>query len=411
MGRDYIVARTPDNGPTGGPRGSIGGQAATGYLHPGYAESLAEFGTPRELPYSGGWLLERVIPRCEARDAMGCYPVFTCRHWDRLHADLAELFGHLVTVALVPDPLANVDKTYLDGCFDLVRPFKCHYITDLTTPFQDSVNEHHRYCTRRSRQDVEVEICEEPCRYAREWISLYGNLIQTHNVRGLRAFSPECLRKQLSIPGMVLIVGKQREEVLGAHLVAIHDNVAYSHLAVFSAVGYEARAAYGIYWRTLEYLTSRKVDSFDLGGAAGLADTPTGGLSRFKRGWSNTTRIFYPCGRVLDAESCAQICRRMGVGHTEYFPAYRAGEFSSSSQTRPPAVRRGADPSVRSEGRLSFQAGRVRQKGKPGRYMNGSSVPRLVVLRVNGVKPWLRRPVPRPDHFEVKELYDRADSI
>lgn len=26
----------------------------TGYLHPGYAESLAEFGAPRELPRCGG---------------------------------------------------------------------------------------------------------------------------------------------------------------------------------------------------------------------------------------------------------------------------------------------------------------------------------------------------------------------
>jgi len=28
--------------------------AATGYLHPGHAESLAEFGAPRELPHAGG---------------------------------------------------------------------------------------------------------------------------------------------------------------------------------------------------------------------------------------------------------------------------------------------------------------------------------------------------------------------
>ncbi len=43
-----------------------------GYLHPGYAESLAEFGTPRLLPRSEGWALEREAPGFPFRDAMGC---------------------------------------------------------------------------------------------------------------------------------------------------------------------------------------------------------------------------------------------------------------------------------------------------------------------------------------------------
>ena len=31
---------------------------ARGYLHPGYPQSLAEYGSPRYLPLSGGWILE-----------------------------------------------------------------------------------------------------------------------------------------------------------------------------------------------------------------------------------------------------------------------------------------------------------------------------------------------------------------
>ena len=45
--------------------GFTGGSSVTGYMHPGYAESLAEFGTPRELQHSGGWLQERMIPGSE----------------------------------------------------------------------------------------------------------------------------------------------------------------------------------------------------------------------------------------------------------------------------------------------------------------------------------------------------------
>ena len=49
----------------------VAADAVTGYLHPGYARSLAEFGTPRELERSGGWLLERAIPGSSYFDAMG----------------------------------------------------------------------------------------------------------------------------------------------------------------------------------------------------------------------------------------------------------------------------------------------------------------------------------------------------
>jgi len=126
---------------------------------------------------------------------------------------------------------------------------------------------------------------------------------------------------------MVLLVGRAHDEIVGAHLVAIHGNVAYSHLAAFSPRGYESWAAYGIYWATLDYLTARGVEHLDLGGAAGLEAAATDGLSRFKRGWSNMTRLVYLCGRVLDPPRYAQICQCPGRGGTEYFPAYRAGEF------------------------------------------------------------------------------------
>ncbi len=50
-------------------------QLAPGYLSSAYAESLAEFGRPRELAKCGGWILERKIPGTDLHDAMGCYPL------------------------------------------------------------------------------------------------------------------------------------------------------------------------------------------------------------------------------------------------------------------------------------------------------------------------------------------------
>ena len=87
----------------------------TGYLHADYARSLAEFGTPRELPRSGGWILERKIPGFNAYDAMGCYPLFCCKDWSRLQGDIAELQSELVSLSLVPDPFGDFLKGQVIG--------------------------------------------------------------------------------------------------------------------------------------------------------------------------------------------------------------------------------------------------------------------------------------------------------
>jgi hypothetical protein len=83
----------------------------TGYLHPGYAASLAEFGTPRLLPRSEGWILERQIPGSPYSDGMGCYPLFACQDWSQLHADLESIGSELVSLALVTDPFGKYDVT------------------------------------------------------------------------------------------------------------------------------------------------------------------------------------------------------------------------------------------------------------------------------------------------------------
>ena len=62
---------------------ALAADAATGYLHRLYAESLAEFGEARELAAAGGWILQRPTPVLNLKDAMGCYPLFCCRDWQR----------------------------------------------------------------------------------------------------------------------------------------------------------------------------------------------------------------------------------------------------------------------------------------------------------------------------------------
>jgi hypothetical protein len=115
-------------------------------------------------------------------------------------------------------------------------------------------------------------------------------------------------------------------ELLGAHLWYQQENVVYSHLAASTEQGYELNCSYAIYSAMIEYFRS-KVQWVDLGAGAGTTARQDG-LSRFKAGWSNSTRPAYFCGRILNPERYDALTRELSPNATNYFPAYRSGELS-----------------------------------------------------------------------------------
>ena len=166
----------------------------TGYAHYQYAQSLAEFGIPRQLPQSRGWILHRRIPGFPYRDAMGCYPLFACQDWSLLHCDLEELEDGLVSLSLVTEPFGAYDEAYLQQCFrDVVIQYKKHYIVDLHRPIDEIVSRHHRYYARKALKSVSVEECPDPTLLVEEWVELYSNLMKKHKFKGIKAFSKTAL--------------------------------------------------------------------------------------------------------------------------------------------------------------------------------------------------------------------------
>ena len=300
-----------------------------GYSHPGYAASLAEFGEPRALPRSNGWILERPIVPTPYRDAMGCYPLFACRDWSKLDLDLDELSSELVSVSIVADPFGNHDPAQLRKCFPtLVTPFKEHLVIDLSHAPESFVAAQHRRKARKALERLDVERCEDPTLFVDEWIELYANLIQRHGIRGMAAFSPSAFRGQLAVPGIFMFRASRNNETVGMTLWYGDREVAYYHLGAYSALGYELEASFALFWRAIEYFASQRLQWLDLGAGAGLsAGDQSDGLTRFKRGWANGTRTAYLCGRIFDLSKYQEAMRIRDVTATNYFPAYRKGEF------------------------------------------------------------------------------------
>lgn len=297
-----------------------------GYAHPVYADSLAEFGTPRELPLCGGWVLERPIPGFPYRDGMGCYPLFICRDWSQLHSDLRALEDELVSLSLVTDPFGHYDVDLLHQCFDVVVPFKKHYIADLHRPLNEIAGSRHRKNARRALKKLRVHVFEDPTKFIEEWISLYNDLIKKHNISGISAFSRTAFAKQLSIPGTVVLSAEYQDVTVAAQIYFVQGDVVHCHLGAASQTGYEQGAVHALDFYSIEYF-SGKVHWLNLGGAAGITSGNTDGLSLYKSGWSTETRTAYFCGRIFNRERYEKIVKTSGITATDYFPAYRKGEF------------------------------------------------------------------------------------
>jgi Acetyltransferase (GNAT) domain len=301
---------------------------STGYLHDAYARALGEFGSPRRLPRSGAWILERTVPGSPLRDAMGCYPVLVCRDWAGLAADLGDLAGQLVSISAITDPFGRYGTDDLAAAFPhLVAPFKEHFIVDLECHPLEAASTHHRRDARRALRQLKVERSDRPDREGGVWQHLYASLVRRRGVTGICAFSPTALEAQLEVPGAVLFKAQRESHVVGMALWYVCGDVGYYHLGACSEAGYDLGAFYGLLWRAIEYFGSAGLQTLSLGGGAGLARSTDDGLSRFKRGWSTRTCPVYVCGRILDPAAYDELVAGTGTWGTRYFPAYRHGEF------------------------------------------------------------------------------------
>lgn len=296
------------------------------YADPWYAASLKEFGTPRALPRCKGWILERPVPATGGyRDGTGCYPLFSCQDWSQLSDDVNELADELLTLSLVADPFGAPDATELARSFDVVLPFKEHYVTELGRPVDVIASAHHRKYARRALRNLVIEQCATPLHYLDEWVELYAGLSAAHRLSGLRAFSRQSFQQQLAMDGLVMFRASRDGRTAGLHLWLQRGDVAYGHLGATNDVGYALAAAYGLYWRAIEWF-SGSVQWLHLGGSAGAHRTAADGLAAFKRGWATATRTAYWCGRCFDRVKYDELSRARNVDGGAFFPAYRAGE-------------------------------------------------------------------------------------
>jgi hypothetical protein len=300
--------------------------STTGYMHPGYAQSLSEFGTPTELKQRRAWFLRRCIPGSADFDGMCCYPYLTCHDWSSLASDLEAHRQDLVSFVATTDPFGSYTLADLELAFPGgVVHFKEHHVADLRRSEDEIVSRHHRRGVVKALRNLEMECHPQPVKFLDEWTKLFQLAANKFRIKGIRAFSREAFAQQLALPGAYMLLARLQGETVAAHIWMLHGDAAYGHLAAENSLASKNGASYALYYTAIKYFAD-KVRWVNWGGEAGLAKDGT--LSSFKRGWSTDARPVYFCSRIFNPERNDELTKARGISPTSFIPAYRAGEFN-----------------------------------------------------------------------------------
>jgi hypothetical protein len=269
-----------------------------------------------DLPEWGTAMLVRPIAG-DDRDAQGPYPRAPIRADADLAGGLAQLrAAGLVSVVLVPDPLAAPPPETLARAFELCRPFKTHLLIDRSQGYAPT--KHHRDRIRRGLRRCRVEVASLAERMS-DWRALYDELVRRHEIAGVAAFPDPYFPALAASPAFVTIAAFVEGEIAGMTIWFEHAGVAVSHLTAANALGYANGANYALNDAAIAHFAGAGV--IDLGGGAGFADDREDGLYQFKQGFANAETAAHLCGAVLDPAAYARLCR--GRPQTSFFPAYR----------------------------------------------------------------------------------------
>lgn len=293
-----------------------------GYSSRQYAEAFSQVGKIQHLTSSNSWIIQRDIEATPYKDAMGCYPLFSCSNWDKLAEDFSAFPDDVIAFSMVTDPFSDVDERRLKNLFpDVCKPFKSHFILDLDQEVSKVIKSNHLRNAKKALKKLQISYVSEPLSSLDAWISLYNNLIERHDIKGIARFSHHAFTRQFETPGLRAYQARLDGELVGMVLFYEMGDTVYYHLGAYSEAGYAHRASFGIFLQAIHDFKSRKAKWLNMGSGAGLSESEDNGLVRFKKGWSSDTRIAWFCGKILNHDTYARLAADKP---STFFPAYRS---------------------------------------------------------------------------------------
>jgi hypothetical protein len=292
-----------------------------GYKSTAYRQALSGLGRAVAFGSGHGFLIARPIAATGFEDLIGPYPFLSTDEWPAVLDALGAFSGPFVALSFVADPFCPLALNDFRARFDVARVLNEQYIVDLREA--QSPSRHHRKKLRSARSGLTMALRAPEAEDAAKFEGLYATLVGRKLIRDFRAFDGEALRAQVQVPGAMIVEARIDDALAGMDLYYLDGDHAHAHLSAYSEVGYAQSVSYPMMAYAIAELAAY-AKKLNLGGAPSMGGD---GIRHFKSGWTTTTRPSFLCGRVLD-----RVAYRSLVGGpldpSEYFPAYRLGEFT-----------------------------------------------------------------------------------
>lgn len=291
------------------------------YTSETYARAFTEH-SPFYLPHSQSWVLQRAIPQSPYHDITACYPRFPLFSPQALADDLKHISQQAVSFTLATDATTPIPADTLSELFDVVRPFKIHYLHTNEKPRE--LTKHHRYEVKQAHRHCTVNVVAF-ADYLAPWLELYQNLVKHHQITGFQNFNEQYFTQLLQTENLITLGAFDvNNNLIAMHLWYQYQDTLYSHLAASSDQGYQLRASYAIYDTLIREFPA--IRTIDFGSGAGNSHDPNNGLTRFKQGFANDSQQSYLCGKILDQPRYNELVNKtFSLSPQDYFPLYRKG--------------------------------------------------------------------------------------
>ncbi len=281
-----------------------------------YACSLSHIGIPRKI--LNFHVLEREIPSDKNKiDAMGVWPYssFPLKYDAKaLYCELKENKYISFASVFLDDTKHNFNTFREDGF--IIKPFKDHFVFKKSEG-KIELSAKSKYNIRKGFRhwDVfEIEIMD----YEQEISAMHEKLAVEKGFSQIAHLGPDHFLKLGKIPGFKALAAFDSEGI-GAVLIVAQDNDdIHFHVIAGTNRAYKFCGFYALYSRAIEIWGGSR--SIYMGGVP--ASPNQGGLSKFKKRFSNSVSKANIATAILDKESYTNLIKSNNCA-TQYFPEYR----------------------------------------------------------------------------------------
>lgn len=291
----------------------------SGFYQAGYSESL---GPNILLTHSDSYLNKRVIGTTDHYDLVSPYPMFAGRNFSAIGQDIRSLSEtDAVSMTIRSDAFFEKTVGQTESVWGWFRPFKTHYITNLSKPWRDTAARNAKRYEERARRTFTFSEVLNPAFYASDLRRLNSIIVNRKRGTNTKIIAEKVLKHQLGLSGARLFKASNSNGIQGLAFFMVTEKRAYAYMIGATDEARSNNVIYGLYGFALD-IFQNEMDNVDFGGVPGTSDDQSHPIAQFKQLWTNETAQSFICGKVFRPDVYKKLSEAHPTSHANFFPAY-----------------------------------------------------------------------------------------